>query len=61
MKSLFRSKTFWVNALSIAANYIGVIPIDPQTFVYVAGAVNIALRIITKGVVYVIKDASEEP
>lgn len=60
-KSFFKSKTFWINALGAGAAYLGFIPMDPQVLFYVSSGVNIALRALTKGPVYVIKDAAEEP
>jgi len=47
-KSLFRSRTFWMQVLSIAAAVSGVIPLAPETTAIVVGMINIALRAVTK-------------
>ena len=53
-KNIIKSKTFWVNLLSIAAAVTGIIPIDPETAAIIVGCVNIALRAITKDPVTVL-------
>jgi len=53
-KNIIKSKTFWVNLLSIAAAVTGIIPIDPETAAIIVGCVNIALRAITKDSVTVL-------
>ena len=47
-KSLFRSRTFWMQALTICAAITGVIPLAPETTAIVVGLINIALRAVTK-------------
>ncbi len=47
-KSILKSKTFWVNLLSIIISTSGAVPIDPETAAVVVGCANIALRTITK-------------
>ena len=47
-KSLFRSRTFWMQALTICAAITGVIPLAPETTAIVVGLVSIALRAVTK-------------
>lgn len=47
-KSLFRSRTFWMQALTICAAITGVIPLPAETTVIVVGLINIALRVVTK-------------
>lgn len=52
MKSIFKSKTFWVNLLGGIAAVTGFIPANPYTLA--AGAVaNIILRMITNTAVSV--------
>lgn len=45
MKSIFASKTFWVNVLTIAAGYVGNIP--SKYGLPAAGIINIVLRFLT--------------
>jgi len=52
-KNLFKSKTFWMQVLSIAAAVSGVIPLAPETTAIVVGLINIALRAVTKTPVHV--------
>ena len=52
-KNLFKSKTFWMQVLSIAAAVSGVIPMAPETTAIVVGLINIALRAVTKDPVHV--------
>jgi len=47
-KNLFKSKTFWMQVLSIAAAVSGVIPLPAETTAIVVGLINIALRAVTK-------------
>lgn len=63
-KSIFVSKTFWVNALTavgtLAANYGGLLPPPALPYVVAAtGIVNIALRLITKQPVTLTGSGSE--
>ena len=51
-KNLFKSKTFWMQVLSIAAAVSGVIPMAPETTAIVVGLINIALRAVTKDPVH---------
>ena len=52
-KNIFKSKTFWMQVLSIAAAVSGVIPLAPETTAIVVGLINIALRAATTDPVYV--------
>jgi len=52
-KNLFKSKTFWMQVLSIAAAVSGVIPLAPETTAFVVGLINIALRAVTKDPVHI--------
>lgn len=53
-KSIFKSKTFWVNLLSMATAVSGVVPLDPDTSAVIVGCANIALRTITSDPVTVL-------
>ena len=48
-KSILKSKTFWVNVLSAAAELAGIIPLPAGTTVIVVNILNIALRFVTTG------------
>ena len=52
-KNLFKSKTFWMQVLSIAAAVSGVIPMAPETTAIVVGLINIALRAVTTDPVHI--------
>jgi len=52
-KNLFKSKTFWMQVLSMAAAVSGVIPLPPETTAIVVGLINIALRAVTKDPVHI--------
>ena len=60
-KSLFISKTFWLNLLGIAAMALPGVPLAPETLAYVMAGLNIAVRVLTNGPAHVIKDAATEP
>ena len=48
-KSIWKSKTFWVQVLSMAAAVSGVVPLGgAETTAIVVGLINIALRAVTK-------------
>ena len=57
-KSIFASKTFWINILTIIAalstEFIAVLPDFDGTALGILGLVNIVLRIITKRPTYVV-------
>ena len=59
-KSFLKSKTFRFNALGLVANYAGLLPLAPETVVPVVLGANVGLRFITKGAVYVLKNAARE-
>lgn len=46
-KSWWKSKTVWFNVLTVAADYIGVIPLPPGTAIKAAAVINILLRFVT--------------
>jgi hypothetical protein len=52
-KSIWKSKTFWMQVLSIAASVSGVIPLPPETTAIVVGLINIALRAVTTDPVHI--------
>ncbi len=52
-KSIIKSKTFWVNLLSIAVAVTGIVPINEEAAAIIVGCVNIALRVITRQAVSV--------
>ena len=53
-KSLFKSKIFWFNVLSVAAELTQVLPIPAGALVIVVNVINIGLRVITSDPVHVI-------
>ena len=53
-KSLFKSKTFWFNILTAAAELSQVLPIPAGTLVIVASIINVALRFVTDEPVHVL-------
>lgn len=53
-KNLFKSKTFWMQALSIAAAVSGVLPLSAEATAIVVACINIALRVVTKDSVTVL-------
>lgn len=57
-KSLFVSKTFWLNAIGIGALLVPGLNLNPATVGYVLGALNIANRLLTEGPAHVIHDAA---
>ena len=59
-KSVFASKTLWLNLIGAAVTLLAVLPIDPDTLVYILSGLNIATRVITTGPVHVLKDAASE-
>jgi hypothetical protein len=55
-KNILKSKTFWVNVLSIGATALGALPVDPHVGMIALGAINILLRKLTTGAVHVIPE-----
>ena len=47
-KSLFSSRTFYMQLLSICVAVSGVVPLAPETAAVIVGLLNIGLRIVTK-------------
>jgi len=50
-KSIISSKVFWFNVITVGIGIVGAInktfPIDPQMMMYINGAGNILLRLLT--------------
>jgi len=50
-KSILTSRTFWFNIITVGIGIVGAInktfPIDPQMMMYINGAGNILLRLLT--------------
>lgn len=59
-KSLFKSKTFWLNVLGVAAFAAPQAIVNPVTLGYVLAGLNVAVRVLTTGPVHVLEDAAEE-
>lgn len=60
-KSLFASKTFWLNALGIGALVVPGLPLAPATIGLILAALNVGNRMLTQGPVHVLQDAAKEP
>lgn len=60
-KSLFASKTFYLNLLGIGALLVPGLQINPVTIGYIMAGLNIANRLLTEGPAHVIQDASTKP
>jgi hypothetical protein len=60
-KNVLKSKTFWLNALTMVANFGGLIPVDPTVALYIVNGANIGLRVMSKGAVHVMSDAAKDP
>ena len=55
-KSLFLSKTFWFNVVTVCIELTGILPIPPGIAGIVVGIGNIALRTITNQAVRVLPE-----
>ena len=53
-KSLFKSKVFWFNVLTAAAELSNILPLPAGSAVLVASVVNIGLRFVTAEPVHVV-------
>ena len=60
-RSLFVSKTFWLNVLTAAVEVTGALSsvIPPGALTLVLAGLNVAIRIITDGPVHVLTQAGE--
>ena len=52
-KSLFKSKTFWFNALTASAALTGVIQLAPEYTATIVGVINVLLRLVTEKPVHI--------
>ena len=59
-KPWWKSKTVWVNALSAAAELLGIIPLPGGTALIVANLLNIALRFVTTGPTHLIHSEGDQ-
>lgn len=59
VKSIFQSKTFWLNVVTAVATYFGQLPVTPFTM-YAILAANVVMRLFTKGPVFVLKNAASD-
>lgn len=57
MKSIFKSKTFWVNALVMASTVGGILP--PKYAAIVLPVANVGLRLISSQGTYVIPPTTD--
>ena len=58
-KGIWKSRMFWVNILTPAADLIGILPLPPGTVTLVLGIINVALRAITSTPVHVLPRPSD--
>lgn len=58
-KSLFVSKTFWLNLLGVGALLVPGLPLAPATLGIVLGALNVGNRLLTDGPVHVLEAAGK--
>lgn len=56
-KSIFTSKTFWLNAIGVATLVVPGLNIAPATIGIILAALNIGNRVLTQGPVHVLTDA----
>ena len=59
-KSILKSKVFWINVLSAAAELAGIIPLPGGTALIVANILNIALRFVTTGPTHLIHSEGDQ-
>lgn len=57
-KSLFTTKTFWLNAIGIGLMVVPGLHINPVTLGYIMAGLNIANRLLTEGPAHVVQDAA---
>jgi hypothetical protein len=46
-KTLWKSRTFWFQILSVAAAISGAVPLPPEITATIVGVINVALRLVT--------------
>lgn len=49
MKSIFKSKSFWLNVVGVATLAVPGLQVNPLTIGYIMAGLNIANRFLTKG------------
>ena len=57
-KSIFASKTFWLNVLGVAATFVPGLPIAPATIGYIVAGLNVANRLLTDGPAHLVPPPS---
>lgn len=53
-KPIWKTKTFWINVLGIAATFVPGLPIAPATLGYIMAGVNVANRLLTDSPAHVV-------
>jgi hypothetical protein len=53
-KSLFASKTLWINVLMVANQLVGAVPIPPEYAAVLIALVNLGLRLVTTQPVHLV-------
>jgi hypothetical protein len=53
-KSIFKSKTFWLNAIGLVQILTNIVPVDPEITAVIMTLLNILNRKLTDGPVYII-------
>jgi len=53
-KSLFASKTLWVNVLMVANQIVGAVPLQPEYAAVLIALVNLGLRMVTTQPVHLV-------
>ena len=61
-RSLFVSKTFWINVLTASVEVTGALSgiIPPGALTLVLAGLNVAIRLVTKGPVHVLTQAGSD-
>jgi hypothetical protein len=61
-RSLFVSKTFWLNVLTASVEVTGALSgvIPPGALTLVLAGLNVAIRLVTKGPVHVLNSAARD-
>lgn len=60
-KSIFASKTFYLNLLGVATLVVPGLNIAPATIGIILAALNVGNRLLTQGPVHVLQDAAKAP
>ena len=59
-KSLFVSKSFWLNVLGAGAMALPGLPVDPHTLGYIMAALNVGNRLLTNGPASILPPATPQ-